>query len=108
MNHIQPGGGDMLRRPSLASLLAVTAVLAAPLALAAAAEARKKQRYDQPRSYQGYTYQPRGYSYRQPGGPGWERLVCEERAQAADPTGLYAGYPCWAREAFGRSPGGRR
>jgi len=36
-----------------------------------------------------------------------EQQVCEERAQAADPTGLYAGYPCWAREAFGRGAGGR-
>ena len=36
-----------------------------------------------------------------------QRQVCEERAQAADPTGLYAGYPCWAREAFGRGAGGR-
>ena len=31
-----------------------------------------------------------------------ERAVCEERAQAADRSGLFAGYPCWAREAFGR------
>jgi hypothetical protein len=27
---------------------------------------------------------------------------CERRARAEDPTGLYAGYPCWARETFGR------
>jgi hypothetical protein len=33
-----------------------------------------------------------------------ERAVCEERAQAADRSGLFAGYPCWAREAFGRQP----
>jgi len=31
-----------------------------------------------------------------------ERAVCEERAQAADPTGLVAGSPSWAREAFSR------
>jgi hypothetical protein len=37
-----------------------------------------------------------------------QRQVCEERAQAADPTGLYAGYPCWAREAFGRGGAGGR
>jgi hypothetical protein len=37
-----------------------------------------------------------------------ERQVCEERAQAADPTGQYAGYPCWAREAFGRGGGSGR
>ncbi len=27
--------------------------------------------------------------------------VCEERARFHDPTGLYRGYPCWARGAFG-------
>jgi len=36
-----------------------------------------------------------------------EQQVCEERAFAADPSGLYAGYPCWAREAFGRGGSGR-
>ena len=33
--------------------------------------------------------------------------VCE-RARAEDPTGLFAGYPCWAREAFGRGRSGGR
>jgi hypothetical protein len=38
-----------------------------------------------------------------------ERAVCEARAQHADPSGQYAGYPCWAREAFSRGrTGGRR
>ena len=27
-------------------------------------------------------------------------VVCEERAQHEDPSGQYAGYPCWAREVF--------
>jgi hypothetical protein len=38
-----------------------------------------------------------------------EAIECE-RAQHEDPTGLYAGYPCWAREAFskGNRGGGRR
>lgn len=27
---------------------------------------------------------------------------CERRAQAADSTGKYADYPCWARYGFGR------
>ena len=31
-----------------------------------------------------------------------EREVCEERAEAEDRTGEFRGYPCWAREAFGR------
>jgi hypothetical protein len=101
-------GGAMLIKRSIAWLLAVITVLAACGALAPAAEARKRQRYYQPRYYQPYYYQPPSYYYRQPRDYSWERLVCEERAQAADPTGQYAGYPCWAREAFGRTPGGRR
>jgi membrane peptidoglycan carboxypeptidase len=31
-----------------------------------------------------------------------EQLACEERARHEDPTGRYAGYPCWAREALAR------
>jgi hypothetical protein len=31
-----------------------------------------------------------------------ERLECD-RARNEDPTGLFAGYPCWAREVFGRT-----
>jgi hypothetical protein len=34
--------------------------------------------------------------------------VCQERARAEDPTGAYAGFPCWAREAFGRGTQGGR
>ena len=30
------------------------------------------------------------------------QAVCEERARHEDPSGVYAGYPCWAREAFGK------
>ena len=102
----------MRTSPTLALLLAIAPALAAAVALSTAAEARKQQRYYQPRYDQPYHYQPRGYYYRQPqprgyGGYSWERQICEERAQAADPSGLYAGYPCWAREAFGRTPGGR-
>jgi hypothetical protein len=29
-----------------------------------------------------------------------ERHVCKEEAFEADPSGQYAGYPCWARKAF--------
>ena len=32
---------------------------------------------------------------------------CERRARAEDPSGQYAGYPCWAREIFGRGGSGR-
>jgi hypothetical protein len=49
------------------------------------------------------------YGYPYPGGD----AVCEANAKHEDPTGLYAGFPCWAREAFGRGTqgggrGGRR
>jgi len=33
-----------------------------------------------------------------------EDAVCERRALADDPAGIYAGYPCWARSAFSRRP----
>jgi len=39
--------------------------------------------------------------------PPRQESECEQRARAADPTGRYANYPCWARETFGRG-GGRR
>src|SRR5262245_6869127 len=32
---------------------------------------------------------------------GGEKSACEERARHADPTGQFAGSPCWARETFG-------
>ncbi len=32
--------------------------------------------------------------------------VCEERARHEDPTGVYASYPCWAREALSRGTQG--
>jgi hypothetical protein len=94
--------------PAIASLIATATVLAGAVALSTDADARKRQRSYQPRAYQPYYYRPPASYDRAPRGLSWERLVCEERAQAADPTGLYAGYPCWAREAFGRSPGGGR
>jgi hypothetical protein len=28
--------------------------------------------------------------------------LCEERARNEDPTGQFAAFPCWAREAFAR------
>jgi hypothetical protein len=93
--------------PAIALILAGT--LTGSLALSDTADARRSgyhHRYGQPRYY----HQPRYYGpspfYYQ--APRYSRQqICEERAQAEDPTGLYAGYPCWAREAFGRSPGHR-
>ena len=52
--------------------------------------------------------QPPHYYYAPPPYYSRERLVCEERARNEDPAGRYAGYPCWAREIFGRGSGGRR
>jgi hypothetical protein len=58
---------------------------------AADAAPRKSKRSANP-SY--YTAQPPYYFRGDPD--------CGRRARAEDPTGLYAGYPCWARESFGR------
>lgn len=33
------------------------------------------------------------------------QAACQARARADDPNGLFAGFPCWARSAFGQ---GRR
>jgi hypothetical protein len=45
----------------------------------------------------GHRHHPR---YRR---PTREEVECE-RAAWADPTGQYAGYPCWAREALSPKP----
>jgi hypothetical protein len=91
------------------ALMAGAAVMALPDPADARKSVRKAPAYAQPRYYQPRAYyRPRSYY-----GPGYsygpppprissERLACEERAWADDPTGLYAGYPCWARSAFGR------
>jgi hypothetical protein len=56
-------------------------------------------RYRGPRYYYGPpAYAPPPYAYRR------EQSECERRARAEDPSGLYAGYPCWARSTFGRTP----
>jgi hypothetical protein len=104
------------------ALLAAAVILGGAMALPGAADARKDvrggpaygahHRYDQPRHYQPRHYQPRrydpapGYGYGPPGYYSSEQAECERRARADDPSGLYAGYPCWARSAFGRSGGG--
>jgi hypothetical protein len=104
------------------ALLAAAVILGGAVALPGASDARKDvrggpahgahQRYDQPRYYRPRYHQPRyyyrapGYAYGQRGYYSSEQAECERRARAEDPTGVYAGYPCWAREAFGRSGGG--
>jgi hypothetical protein len=91
------------------TLLAALLCLTSTLALTSTADARKAKRGPGP----SYYYPPPAYyvppSYNAPSPNALnERLVCEERARAADPSGQYAGYPCWAREAFGRGGAGGR
>ena len=113
------------------ALLAVALIVGGAVVLPVAADARRAVRSVSesgmhPRYYRHHDYRPRyrprtyyqqpGYYYRQPGQyerpPSYyssEQAACEARAQAEDPAGIYAGYPCWARSAFGRgSSGGRR
>jgi hypothetical protein len=91
-------------------LLAIALVLTGVIALPGPADARKGYRqYGAPRYYhpQPRYYQPRSY-YAPPRYYSREQAICEENAQAEDPAGVYAGYPCWARSAFGRGSGSRR
>jgi hypothetical protein len=70
------------------TLLAVIILVGGILAANSPADAaRNSKRY----------YHPRGDS------------ACELRGRHADPTGVYRGYPCWAREALGQGTlgGGR-
>jgi hypothetical protein len=55
---------------------------------------------DAARNYKRSAKSPQYYYYRS------RASVCEERARAEDPTGVYASFPCWAREAFGRGTQG--
>lgn len=81
------------------TLLSIAMVMGGIFALDSAANAgRKAKRSTQP-----------PYYAVQPPQQLREQLLCEERAQNEDPSGKYAGYPCWAREMFGRgdSTGGQ-
>jgi hypothetical protein len=113
-------GDAALLEPDLRALLAVILIATGAVALPVVADARKavrsappytvRPRYYQPRYYgpRVYHYGQPGYSYRPPDSYSSERAACEARAQEEDPSGVYAGYPCWARMAFGRSGGGGR
>jgi hypothetical protein len=83
--------------------LAVAILLGAVLAPASPADAARKYKRGPP----SYATQPRYYAPR-PYYPPRPQSVCEERAQNEDPAGQFAGYPCWAREIFGRGSGGGR
>jgi hypothetical protein len=80
--------------------LAIVVVLSGVLALNAAAQtdhkrtAKPHERAVQPRS------NPKAQVPK-------EQVECAA-ARHEDPTGHYAGYPCWAREAFARGSQGNR
>jgi hypothetical protein len=74
--------------------VAISVSVGALLALDASADA--------PRKYKRDARPPYGYAYQEPSA----QAVCEERARHEDPTGAFAGFPCWAREAFGRGTQG--
>jgi hypothetical protein len=78
---------------TLTSALVVMAVLAG-IAAPARAAARNSEHSANP------------YYAAKPSSRLRERQVCKEEAFEADPSGQYAGYPCWARKAF--APRGRR
>jgi hypothetical protein len=56
---------------------------------------------DAARKYKRSAKSPQYYSYYRSG-----NSACEARARHEDPTGVYKGFPCWAREAFGRGTQG--
>jgi hypothetical protein len=86
------------------TLLATLIALGSIYALTSPADAGRKSK----RAPGSYYYAPPGYSYAPPSAAFRERQICEERARAEDPSGQYAGYPCWARETFGRGSSGGR
>lgn len=77
------------------SLLAIVIVLGAATASDATAQPDRK-RATKPRDV---AAQPR---------PSKRQQVECELARHEDPTGSFAGYPCWAREAFARGSQGNR
>jgi hypothetical protein len=85
--------------------LAVAILLGAVLTPASPADAARKGTRGIKPPY--YAAQPRYYAPRRGYVPR-AQSVCEERARNEDPAGQFAGYPCWAREIFGRGSGGGR
>jgi hypothetical protein len=87
------------------TVLAIAVFAGAAFAPASSAEAARKVKRGAKPPY--YATQPRYYAPRRYYAPS-ARSVCEERARNEDPSGQFAGYPCWAREIFGRGSGGGR
>jgi hypothetical protein len=82
------------------TLLAIAVLMGCTAVPSQAADSPRRDRYgERPYSY-GYGYGYRRYSRQQ--------VECE-RARHEDPSGAYAGYPCWAQGAFGSgAKGGSR
>jgi hypothetical protein len=87
-----PSQPETLSEPNMRTLLAFVLFAGGIFALNAPADAA--------RNYKRSAKSPQYYYYRS------RASVCEERARAEDPTGVYASFPCWAREAFGRGTQG--
>ena len=79
-------------RAPLAIMILVGSTFALAMTAAADRPSQRNGRPPQP------VDAPKGQYYTSPRA----QAVCEERARHEDPTGAFAGYPCWAREAFGR------
>jgi hypothetical protein len=77
------------------TLLAIVIVLGGVIAPDATADAVRKRSTKQ----QGHATQPRPNAK--------EQVECA-RARHEDPTGSFAGYPCWARETFALGSQGNR
>jgi hypothetical protein len=74
------------------ALMAIVLFAGGILALDATADAQSKyKRFSRPHYYKA-----------RPHMSARERLECE-CAQQEDPAGQFKGFPCWAREAFGRA-----
>jgi hypothetical protein len=87
---------ERLAESTMRALLAVLIFVSGLLAVSSTVEAaRKSKRATEPRYY--HPVPPRRDLR--------EQLLCEERAQNEDPSGQFKGYPCWAREIFGRGSG---
>jgi hypothetical protein len=82
--------GNLLVEPSMRVKLAMAISAGGILSVHSATEAQSRRSAQPP-----YYYAPPSSELR-------DQSVCEERAQNQDPAGRYAGYPCWARESFGR------
>jgi hypothetical protein len=71
------------------------------IAILAGGAAIPSQAADPPRKYKRGAERYDPYYYNASPRYSREQVECE-RARHEDPAGVYQGFPCWAREAFGR------